>query len=125
MWLARLMMALMISRRGFLARSRRFTLGAAAVQLGGPGRELTLGNESIAATWTIADNTIKPSTLTNRLRGASLPVSAELSPLSVPAPMPASSFRIVGDPRVSPSELSATLRAPDAALEVVWRAMLH
>jgi len=58
----------MISRREFLDRIRRFALGAAAVQLGGPGRELTLSNESIAATWTIADNAIKPSMLTNRLR---------------------------------------------------------
>ena len=117
--------ALMISRREFLDRIRRFALGAAAVRLPGPGRELTLSNESIAATWTIADNTIKPSTLTNRLRGANLPVSVELFTLNAPTPIPASAFRIVGDPRVSRSEVSATLRDPDGKLEVVWRATLR
>ncbi|HEX2828167.1 MAG TPA: enterotoxin [Burkholderiales bacterium] len=93
--------------------------------LGGTGRELTLSNESIAATWTIADNTIKPSTLKNRLRGASLPVPAELFTLNAPSPIPASAFRIAGDPRVSRSEVSATLRDPDGRIEVVWRATLH
>src|SRR5688572_1726228 len=115
----------MMSRREFLDRIRRFTLGAAAVRLGGPTRDLTLSNESIAATWTIVDNTIKPSTLTNRLRGARLPMSGELFTLNAPKPIPASAFRIVGDPRVSPSEISATLRDPDGKLEVVWRATLH
>ena len=57
----------MVSRREFLDRSGRFALGVAAVPLVGPGRELTLSNPSIAATWTIVDNTIRPSTLTNRL----------------------------------------------------------
>ena len=115
----------MISRREFLDRVRRFALGAAAVRLEGPGRELTLSNESIAATWTIADNTIKPSMLTNRLRGVNLPVSVELFTLNAPAPIPASAFRIAGDPRVSQSEISATLRDPDGKLEVVWRATLR
>jgi hypothetical protein len=115
----------MISRREFLDRSGRFALGVAAMPLGGTGRELTLSNESIAATWTIADNAIRPSTLNDRLRGAALPVSAELFTLNAPSPIPASAFRIVGDPRVSPSEVSVTVRDPDRTLEVVWRATLR
>lgn len=115
----------MVSRREFLDQSGRFALGVAATRLPGSGRELTLSNESIAATWTIVDNTIKPSTLTSRLRGANLPVSVELFTLNAPTPIPASAFRIAGDPRVSRSEVSATLRDPDGKLEVVWRATLR
>src|SRR5258708_6949022 len=104
----------MISRREFLDQSGRFALGVAVTRVGSQGCDLTLSNESIAATWTIVDNTIRPSALTNRLRGANLPVSTELFTLNAPTPILASTFRIVGDPRVSRSEVSATLRDPDA-----------
>ncbi|HEX3867374.1 MAG TPA: hypothetical protein VHV78_11510, partial [Gemmatimonadaceae bacterium] len=167
----------MISRREFFDRSGRLALGLGAIRmtdgvlpscdsaglLAGSssesgasalqGRELTLGNEAISATWTIVDASVRWTKLANRLRNADLPTPSELFTLIIggagggggggapPQPMPASAFRIVGDPRVervggdsNASRLAerlpghtvaATLRDPDGRLEVAWRGVLR
>ncbi len=120
-------------------------LGATAFQ---QGRDLVLENSSIAATWTIVDGTLRPAKLTNRLRGAELPLSPELFTLALSAgpgapltTLAASAFRIVGDPRVEMLAANAqasrladrltgrsvgvTLRDADSRIEVDWRAVLR
>jgi len=156
----------MISRRTFLDRTSRLALSLGALKasdLGpsilaaGPalgssatgglqGRDLVLENSTIAAGWTVSNSSIRPGKLTDRIHSVDLPISAELFSLTLDVgssatTLPASAFRIVGDPRAEALErnpnasrlaerlaghaVSATLRDPEGRLEVAWRAVLR
>ncbi|HEV8445975.1 MAG TPA: enterotoxin [Gemmatimonadaceae bacterium] len=156
----------MISRREFLDRSGRLALGAGILRAGESidamipfaganalrssarlqDRVLTLGNESIIATWSLANNSLHPAKLTDRLNRADLPVSSELFTLTLGAGptatvLPSSAFRIVGDARTETLSANAsasrkserlpgnsvvvTLRDPEGRLEVGWRGVLR
>ena len=150
----------MISRRTFIDQSGRLALGLGALkatELASPiltssagvirqGRDLALENSMIAAAWTVSNNSIRPTKLTDRIHSVELPVPAELFSLTVGAApsatiIPASAFRIVGDPRTESLEpnlkasrlaervggraVSATLRDAEGRLEVAWRGVLR
>jgi hypothetical protein len=156
----------MVSRREFLDQGGRLALSVGLLRSAslGPGesletgdtglvaraaqqgRDLVLGNAAIGATWTLADNSVRPTKLRDRIHGVDLPVSAELFTLSLagsptPTALPASAFRIVGDPRIESltadprasrraervggRSVAVTLRDPDGRLEVVWRGVLR
>jgi len=116
------------------------------VVAGAQSRDLALENPMIAAVWTVSNNSIRPTKLTDRIHGVDLPVSTELFSLSIgvgasATTLAASAFRIVGDPRreslaanprasrlaerVAGSAVAVTLRDPEARLEVAWRAVLR
>jgi hypothetical protein len=150
----------MTTRREFLDRSGRLVLGAGALRVAsrgapslagaarssGAGRALTLENSAISATWTLENDELRPTAFVNRLSGAALPVGNELFTLTLnenggSTTIPASRFRIVGDPRVE--ELAAdprasryservpgrstgvTLRDENGRIEVSWRGVLR
>lgn len=153
----------MTSRREFIDAGVRMALGVGALRgiaiepsTKGEGeggatvsfqdRVLALSNESISAAWTIANGSVHPAKLTDRINRTDLPVASELFSLALgagPSAMvvPASAFKIVGDPRAddlsadtsasrraerSPGHsVGVTLRDPDGRLEVVWRAVLR
>ncbi|MEO7086942.1 MAG: enterotoxin [Gemmatimonadaceae bacterium] len=149
----------MASRREFLDRSGRFVLGAGAARLasrmpslGGTargtvsGRDITLENAAISATWTLDNDELRPTKLINRLTGGALPMSAELFTLALnengaSTTIPASQFRVVGDPRVETlaadarasryaervagRSTSVTLRDAGGRIEVVWKGVLR
>ncbi len=118
----------MTSRREFLDRSGRLALSLGVLRAGArlgasggaawasrgleasaglQGRTLTLGNEAIVATWNLADSSLRPSTLTDRIHRVDLPLSSELFTLTLNAGptasvVPASALRIVGEPRMEP-----------------------
>src|SRR5499427_7817638 len=123
----------MISRREFLDRSGRLALGVGVLRAGESidatipfagadalkasarlqDRVLTLGNESIVATWNLANNSLHPAKLTDRLHGLDLPVSSELFTLTLGAGpnatvLPSSAFRVVGDPRMETLSANAS-----------------
>ena len=140
----------MISRRTFLDQSSRIAVGLGALNASAfsrlQGRDLVLENSTIAAAWTASNDSIRPAKLDDRIHSVSLPVPAELFTLTLGAGasatvLPASAFRIVGDPRteslqanpgasrfaerVAGRAVSATLRDADGRLEVLWRAVLR
>jgi hypothetical protein len=158
-----------ISRRTFLDQSGRFALGLGALNISErlarrddgsrsilemgseanarwQGRDLVLDNAMIAATWTLADNSLHPTKLADRVNRVDLPVSSELFVLTLgsgPAAttLAASAFRIVGDPKleafapnpaasrraeqVAGRSVVVTLRDSEERVEVVWRGVLR
>jgi hypothetical protein len=157
----------MTSRREFLDRSGRFALSLGVLRAGArlgasssaawasrgleasaalQGRTLTLGNEAIVATWNLADNSLRPSKLTDRIHRVDLPLSSELFTLTLNAGanasvVPASALRIVGEPRMEPlaanpsasrlaeriqgRSIAVTLRDAEGRIEVQWRGILR
>ena len=157
----------MTSRREFLDRSGRLALSLGVLRAGArldasggvawtsagleasatlQDRALTLGNEAIVATWNLADGSLRPAKLTDRIHRIDLPLSSELFTLTLGAGpnasvVPASALRIVGDPRVEPlaanpsaSRLAAripgmsvavTLRVADGRIAVQLRGILR
>jgi len=156
----------MTSRREFLDRSGRLALSLGVLRaarldasrgdtrtLGGlearaamQGRTLTLGNEAIAANWNLTDNSLRPAKLTDRIHQVDLPLSSELFTLTLNAGpnasvVPASAFRVVGEPRMEPlaatpsasrlaeriegRSIAVTLRDSEGRLEVQWRGILR
>ncbi len=157
----------MTSRREFLDRSGRLALSLGVLRAGArldasggaawtsagleasatlQDRALTLGNEAIVATWNLADGSLRPAKLTDRIHRIDLPLSSELFTLTLGAGpnasvVPASALRIVGDPRVEPlaanpsasrlaeripgRSVAVTLRDADGRIEVQWRGILR
>ena len=154
----------MVTRREFFDVSGRLTLSAGLVHgagkldvlssLGsamtahavGRGRDLVLESATIAATWTVIDDSIRPARIRDRIHGTDLPVSTELFSFTIgtgpnAVTLPASSFRIAGAPlaetldanprasrfaeRLGGRRVTVTLRDPESRIEVVWRAVLR
>jgi hypothetical protein len=157
----------MTSRREFLDRSGRLALSLGVLRAGArlgassgaagasrgleasaalQGRTLTLGNEAIVAAWHLADNSLRPSMLTDRIHRVDLPLSSELFTLTLNAGpnasvVPASALRIVGEPRMEPlsanpsasrlaeriqgRSIVVTLRDAEGRIEVQWRGILR
>ena len=143
----------MISRREFLDRSGRIALSVGAlrhvspvdVSAGRQGRDLSLESGTIAATWTVTDDSIRPARIIDRIHGVDLPVSAELFSFTIgngpnAVTLPASTFRIAGNlaesldanpkasrfsERLGGRRLTVILRDSEGRIEVVWRAVLR
>ena len=120
--------------------------GQLAARDASQGRDLALENAAIGAAWTITDGALRPARLRDRIHGLDLPISSQLFTLSLAGSptttvIPASAFRIVGEPRVESvagdprasrfaervagRRITTTLRDPDGRVEVAWRAVLR
>ena len=156
----------MTSRREFLDRSGRLALSLGVLRtvdrLGAAradsdvgvlkaaavlqDRTFMLGNESILTSWNLVNGSLHPAKLTDRMHRADLPLSSEVFTLTLgtgpnASTLPASAFRIVGDPRrddlaanpaasrlserVPGQSVSVTLRDADGRIEVQWRGVLR
>jgi len=123
-----------------------FLICAAALsfsQTGAQGDKLTLANDSISATWSVRDGTVRWENLTNHLTSSTVTFGGTLFKL-LPKEGPvlsSSDFKLVGPPvmeeiavqansskaadRLSGRALRVELQDPSSDSRITWRAMLR
>ena len=116
---------------------------ASAVQAVREGDSLTLSNESVSATWSVRDGTLRWLTMVNRFTGKRLPLVGgpfELVPREGPV-LRSSDLKIIAGPLIE--EIATSSNSPRAAdhmsgrqirveledgsakFRVTWKAILH
>ena len=136
-----------MKRRDFLDRSRQLAVGFGALHVGLGSRiladEVTLGNDSIAATWVTTAGAFRPARLSDVLNRTSLPVPAEAFTLTFAdrTTLRASQMRVTSAPRTEAlqgnpqasrmaerfpgRQVTMTLQDASGRIEAVWRGILR